>query len=250
MSGIWHEVGGEHHIQPIAGQGYRLVESQESVATTEIVSNLEKQAILEDMIDTESKPGYCTGTEDLHYLLSTPFRYPPLQHGSRFGNKFELSLFYGGTSINVTLCESAYYRFFFYHDMETPPANKLLKTQHTLFEFGYESESGVKLHDSLFSAYHQILRDPVDYQAVQMLGSEMRESGVKVFEYYSARNHYEEINVALFDASPFTRKRPLNEVACLCQTSADEVVYSIKREITLFSLEQFLVKNEFPIPAS
>ena len=87
MSGIWHEVGGEHHIQPIAGQGYRLVESQESVATTEIVSNLEKQAILEDMIDNESKPGYCTGTEDLHYLLSTPFRYPPLQHGSRFGNK-------------------------------------------------------------------------------------------------------------------------------------------------------------------
>ena len=97
-----------------------MVESQEMVASSEIVSSLEKQAILEEMLEMESKPDYPAGTEHLHYLLASPFRYPPLNHGSRFGGRFEPSLFYGGRSKYAALCESAFYRFFFYYDMSVP----------------------------------------------------------------------------------------------------------------------------------
>jgi hypothetical protein len=71
---------------------FRIVESQEEIATTNIVANLDEQNVLEQLLET-SKPG-AIGTVP-HYLLSTPFRYPPLKHGSRFGTLFENSLFYG-----------------------------------------------------------------------------------------------------------------------------------------------------------
>lgn len=56
MSDIWYSVGGEKFLQAIREYGFRLVVSQETIATIEIVSNLEKQSILEEMLETESKP--------------------------------------------------------------------------------------------------------------------------------------------------------------------------------------------------
>lgn len=46
----------------------RLVESQEQVATNQLVSSLERQAVLEDMLEA-TKPRLRKGTETLHYLL-------------------------------------------------------------------------------------------------------------------------------------------------------------------------------------
>lgn len=250
MSEIWSAVGGHEAIQPISGQGFRLVECQETIATTEIVSTLENQAVLEEMLDAESKPRHRAGTEHLHYLLSTPFRYPPLQHGSRFGGRFEPSLFYGGTSEYVTLCESAFYRFYFYYDMETPPLNDVLQTQHSLFKFRYKTNLGVKLQCPPFDVYNNTLRDPNYYTATQTLGVTMREAGIKGFEYRSARDQDGGINVALFDATPLTTNKPLNVRSCLCETGHDKVTFSLDRKITLFILEQFQVNGTLPTPAA
>ena len=79
---------------PISGTLLRLVESQEQVATNQLVSSLERQAVLEGLLEA-TKPRLRVGTEHLHYLLATPFRYPPLKHGSRFGTRSAPSLFYG-----------------------------------------------------------------------------------------------------------------------------------------------------------
>ena len=250
MSDIWRAVEGQRVFQLIGGNGFRLVECQETVATTEIVSSLERQTLLEQMLDSESKPDYRAGTNHLHYLLSTPFRYPPLRHGSRFGTRFEPSLFYGGTSERVTLCENAYYRFYFYHDMEVPPLHRQLQTQHTLFEFQYGTDSGAKLQAPPFDTYVDLLRDPAHYAATQALGTAMRDAGVKGFEYRSARDVAGGINVALFDASPFTSDKPLNEKSCLCQTTEHQVVFSIERIIIRFSLDQFTIDGDLPIPAA
>ena len=59
----------------------RMVDTQAYAATTSLVNNLEEQAILEQILD-EFKPSYADDTEDLHYLISAPFRYPPLKYGS------------------------------------------------------------------------------------------------------------------------------------------------------------------------
>lgn len=249
MSGIWSAVGGKGIIQSIGGQGFRLVECQEMVATTKIVSTLESQAILEEMLDEISKPDHRPGTEHLHYLLSTPFRYPPLPYGSRFGGRFEPSLFYGGTTEHVTLCESAFYRFYFYYDMEEAPPHDVLQSQHTLFEFQYQTDVGVKLQDSPFGDFNHTLRDPAYYKATQALGTAMREEGVKGFEYRSARDQESDIDIALYDATPLTSNRPINKRSCLCQVGKSEAVFSVDRNITRFTLEQFLVNGSLPMPS-
>lgn len=60
----------------ISGRLLRLVESQEEVATTRLVSSLERQAVLEYLLEA-TKPPRRPGTERLHYLLATPFRSHP-----------------------------------------------------------------------------------------------------------------------------------------------------------------------------
>ena len=250
MSEIWDAVGGTNTLHPINGNGFRLVESQEEIATAEIVSDLDKQSILEEMIEQLSKPDCFPGTEHLHYLLFTPFRYPPLEYGSRFGGRSEPSLLYGGTTEYVTLCESAYYRFFFYYDMQTPPPSQLLKTQHTIFSFDYKTDQGIQLQNPPFDKYANELRNPKDYSATQALGSAMRGDGVKGFEYSSARDKDGGISVALFDATPLVSSEPYNKKPCLCQTSSDNVVFKLEGNIYRFSLDQFLIDGELPNPAN
>jgi len=248
LSAIWSAIDPGGVIGPIKGGGFRLVESQVKVATTEIVPDLYDQALLEDMLDS-SKPRYRTGTNGLHYLLSTPFRYPPLAHGSRFGSRFEPSLFYGGTTEYVTLCESAFYRFFFLLDNLNGPLHEKLQTQHSLFEFQYATETGVQLQQPPFTANQPQLRNPVSYDETQALGAAMRHEGVACFEYTSARDPAAGTNVALFEPDALACTRPLSEKHCLCQTDKNEVVFSLDKTLVRFPLAQFMVKDDFPLPA-
>lgn len=110
---IWDACHGTGHIKTLSGSLYRLVESQEQVATMGYADSLEEQAVLEEMIEAV-KPPYNEAINDYHYLLKRPFRYPPLHWGSLFGKVNEPSLFYAGSTPLFTLAESAYYRFIFF----------------------------------------------------------------------------------------------------------------------------------------
>jgi len=72
---------------------------------------------------------------------------------------------------------------------------------------------------------------------------------VKVFEYRSSRDQSRNINIALFDASSLVSRKPMDEKSCLCQVSKSELVFSIERKITKFSMSEFLVNGSLPIPA-
>ena len=111
---IWERCNGAAHIRPINGRAYRLVESQEQVATLGYVDSLDEQAVLEDLLEA-TKPANLPDAEPYHYLLKTPFRYPPLKWGSRYGRQHEAGIFYAGKSVATTLAESAYYRFVFWY---------------------------------------------------------------------------------------------------------------------------------------
>ncbi|MCC3263614.1 RES family NAD+ phosphorylase, partial [Paenibacillus polymyxa] len=76
--------------------------------------------LLEELIET-SKPQLPPSTETLHYLLKTPFRYPPLRWGSRFGRRHEPSLFYAALRLETAMAEAAYYRFVLWEGMASPP---------------------------------------------------------------------------------------------------------------------------------
>ncbi|MCF6299044.1 MAG: hypothetical protein L3J01_04110 [Thiomicrorhabdus sp.] len=63
------------HKTVVQGKLTRVVESQEQIATNQLVDNLEEQKQLEELLE-KSKPKLPSKPNDLHYLLSTPFRYP------------------------------------------------------------------------------------------------------------------------------------------------------------------------------
>ena len=135
--------------KPLAGELIRMVESQEQIATNALVDSLEEQSLLEEMLEA-SKPPTPAETAGLHYLLATPFRYPPLRHGSRFGVRQEPSLFYGSIDLSAALAETAYYRFVFWSGMEEPPPGGRLITEHTVFAALYAAARGLCLYEEPF----------------------------------------------------------------------------------------------------
>lgn len=247
---IWQDAQGEPQIGAISGTLYRLVESQEQVATLGYVDTLEEQALLEEMLEGV-KPPYPEQSDKLHYLLKTPFRYPPLEWGSRFGKAHEPSLFYGGGSVPTTLAESAYYRFVFWYSMEGERAKPTIRSEHALFAVDYRTQRGVRLQQAPFDQFQAQLTHPSDYGSTQTLGSAMREAELEAFEYSSARDPGKGHCVALFTPKPFRQKRPKEMNQWLCEMSATEVSFKqlAVNEISHFPLELFLFEGELTMPA-
>ena len=249
MSEIWAAC--RDRAAPVALQGdvFRLVESQEQVATNSLVRTLAEQALLEDLIET-SKPQRPGPAIRLHYLLATPFRYPPLPWGSRFGRCFEPSLFYAARTRDTVLAESAYYRFVFWSGMATPPPAPL-DTRHTLFSVAVGTRSGLQLQQLPFEAHAAALLDRRYFGATQALGSAMRAEGIEAFEYRSARDPQQGLNVALFTPDALAAAKPDILDEWLCQTTAERVSYYSRPGggICEFPLDTFLVDGELPLPA-
>lgn len=250
LADIWTEAGGDELVVPLCGDLVRVVESQEQVATSRLVGSLEEQALLESLLEI-AKPPLPEAADGLHYLLATPFRYPPLRHGSRFGGRLEPSLFYGAVTAPTALAESAYYRLVFWHGMTVPPASPL-KTQHTLFGAPWRCGRGVRLQANPFERWRDVLVDPSDYAATQRLGSAMRAAGIEAFEYMSARDTAGGVNIALFTPSALAAPRPTFTQGWFAETSGAGVrFYSAEERVLLrFPIEQFLVAGQLPMPAA
>lgn len=248
---IWGACDGSHAVHPIQGTLHRQVESQQAIATLAYVDTLEEQATLEALLE-DSKPAWPPDSSRYHYLLRSPFRYPPLPWGSRFGRGHEPSLLYGARSQTTTLAESAYYRFVFWHTMAAPAPAASIHSQHTLFTVRYKTTQGIQLQAPPFSDYTARLTHPSDYAATQALGSDMRAAGVQAFEYPSARDPAHGLCVALFSIQALADTRPRSTQAWLCETSAQQVTFKPmdRPEVITFPLTLFLYDGQLPLPAS
>lgn len=265
----------EKAIEPVRGRLFRVAESQEQVATTEIVDSAAEQSRLEELLE-DSKPAYPEPVDDLHYLLKTPFRYPPLMWGSRFGGTFEPSLFYGAARTETALVETAFYRFVFVTDPEEP-FPKPVKSQHTIFEVPVATEKGIKLQSDAWQDLHPDLAHPKDYSLTQEVGSSMRSAGVEAFQFISARAVQAGIrqigsrrtvpglhdmsadsvgvNWALFTPKAFNKTRPANlrpMIAVATQKKVSIVVTEPDGSSTAveYPVEMFLVDGTVPRPAA
>lgn len=222
----------EPSFQPFRGDVVRIIESQEQVATTRIVANLEEQDLLEQMLES-SKPGALEG--ELHYLLATPFRYPPLRYGSRFGSTLEPSLFYASLELQTCLQECAYYRFIFWYDMATEPPNPII-TQHTTFEVALDSERCVDLRGAQYDAIRNEITSADSYRDSQALGSQLREAGAQMLVFESARGPGSNVAVYamdVFDGGPGAQEQWHSEV------SGEQVLLRGVPGLFRFRLEQF-----------
>ncbi|MEN8175315.1 MAG: RES family NAD+ phosphorylase [Pseudomonadota bacterium] len=228
----------------------RMVESQEQVATRSLVDGLTEQALLENLLET-SKPPLRPGTEKLHYLLAAPFRYPPLRHGSRFGSRFEPGIFYGSHRFETLAAETAYYRFVFWRGMTTPPPSGRISTEHTAFSVNYATEHGLRLQDPPFARHKKSLASPSDYAATQATGAAMRAKDIAAFEYLSARDPKQGLNVGLFTPAALKSRKPLRQQNWLCETNAESVQFRRPHDklVRTYGRELFLVAGSFPEPA-
>jgi hypothetical protein len=234
--------------KPMAGELVRIVESQEQIATAYLVDDLAEQALLETLLE-RSKPPLRPGTEGLHFLLATPFRYPPLPHGSRFGTRHEPGLLYGSLTWVTALAETAYYRLVFWSGMEHPPPSGKLLSRHTALGIEYQSESGLGLQYPPCAEYRETLTDPEHYTSPQRLGAKLRELGIEVIEYPSARDPG--LNAALLTPQALARPHPSWQQAWLCETRSARVQFSGDQppRLVSFPLQRFLIAGRLPQPA-
>jgi hypothetical protein len=249
LTDIWAACAARFHRVHLTGTIFRLVESQEQVATNSLVRTLAEQALLEDLIES-SKPSLPPATIGLHYLLATPFRYPPLPYGSRFGSRFEPSLFYAARKAATTLAEGAYYRFVFWSGMSVPPA-KPLHTRHTMSKAGIHAEHALQLQLPPFDEFGAELTHRSAYTATQALGSAMRTAGIAAFEYQSARDPLAGIDVALFTPEALASRTPHILEEWLCETDGAQVSYYSRHGggFHEFPLGTFTVNGRLPMPA-
>ncbi len=231
----------------VTGRIWRVVESQQQVATAALVDDLSEQALLEDLLEA-SKPQCPAGCERLHYLLKTPFRYPPLRWGSRFGSRFEPGIFYASHTPRTALAETAYYRLLFLDGM-MEPLDKLI-SQHVMFAVRCYSKQGIKLQQPPFKQYKQLLADPDSYRHSQLLGTELRIQGYQAIEFISAREPQAGINVALLAPQTLRSREPEKNVRILTQTSKNRVFFKFDGELIEFPLKQFLLDGRLPNPTT
>jgi hypothetical protein len=225
------------------------VEAQHQVSTRKLVDSAEEQALLEEMID-RAKPPVVAGGK-LHYLLFTPFRYPPLAHGSRFGGRHERGIWYGSLDRRTAFAEVAYYRFVFLEG--TRASLGTITTPLTAFTARIRTTHGVDLAAAPFDAHRRAISSPTSYASSQALGAVMRQSGVEAFRYVSARDNEGGINVAAFVPGVFGHARPKSLETWHCAASRDRVEVAqadyFKRERFAFPRAQFLVNGVLPAPA-
>ncbi len=227
---------------------YRIVETQEYAATTGLVDSLEEQDILEQMLDTV-KPGYRPETESLHYLISTPFRYPPLKHGSRFGDTTMASFFYASEQLATSLAEFAFYRFAFFNDMSVA-YEQAVRSEHMSFSVRVRSSKLADLTQVVSEGISQQLTSPLQYNFSQQVGRQLLANGALVLRYKSARCD-EGINLAVAMPSEIVSRTPQDHIHWICLSTADKISINAQgHSPCYFNIKQFLIKGVLPRLAS
>lgn len=249
-SSIWTQCAGDSELRPFRLSPWRVVEAQHQLSTRKLVDSAEEQALLEELIDGVKPPDRTNGR--LHYLLFTPFRYPPLPHGSRFGGRRERGIWYGSLEQRGAFAEVAYYRLLFLEGTRAELGT--VETALTAFTALVRTARGIDLAAPPFDAHRRAIASPASYAPSQALGAAMRRAGVDAFKYPSARDAAGGVNVGIFAPSAFGTAKPKSFETWYCFASRErvEVVPGgyFKRDQFLFPREQFLVQGALPSPAA
>lgn len=179
------------------------------VSTLKLVDTLEEQALLEQMIDAR-KPPVPPDCRDLHYLLSTPFRYDaPYPHGSRFRRAgMTPGVFYGSTSVRGAVAEMAFWRLLFFAESPATPW-PVNASDHTAFSVRVRTVRGLDLGTPPLDRDQAKWTHPTDYAPCQALADTARTAGVQVIRYVSARDPEGGQNVAVLTCTAFASAAPV-----------------------------------------
>ena len=250
-SDIWADCKGEAQIRRLGGSAWRVVEAQHLIATRKLVGSDSDQQILEQLIESIKPPlTLFDERRSLHFLLTTPFRYPPLKHGSRFGTRAEGGLWYGSLRPRTAFAEVAYYRLLFLEG--TRAALTPLTLELSLFRVGVRTQRGVDLTQPPFLEHSDRISSPTNYHDSQVLGHKLRAAGVEAVRYISAREP-PGVNVVIISPKAFAESQPRDFETWQCIVTATHVELSRKsflaRAFLRFDRKQFEVFGVLPCPA-
>lgn len=197
---LWAQCKGRDYQVKIQAEPWRVVEAQHVLSSRDLVDSRDEHDILEALLES-SKPAI---EQDKHYLIFTPFRYPPLKHGSRFGQTFERSLWYGSLELETAFAEVAHYRLQFFQDSQADLG--YIEIPMTAFKSILSTPQGIDLTAPPFEEHGPQISDKHSYMVSQALGTAMREDGIEAFIYYSARTTHLKKNIAAFTPEVFLKK--------------------------------------------
>jgi len=245
-SSIWTRCEGRSRLRRLRGEAWRVVEDQYLFSTRKLVDSDAEQRVLEDLLETSKPPPIPRG---LHYLLLTPFRYPPFEYGSRFRTRADPGVWYGSREQETAFAEVAYYRLLFLEGTSADIPS--LELGLSAFQAAYDSPHGVDLTRDPFAAHRAAISSPTSHTESQALGREMREAGVEACWYDSARRT-SGVNVALFSPRAFSSRKPSvpESWRCVLTRPAVEVVKKdvFRRVVYRFERAQFEVEGKLPAP--
>jgi RES domain len=207
------------HSEMVAWRG---VESQTEIATLHLVDTREEHEALEALLEA-SKPPKPEGSEQLHYLLFTPFRYTS-PTPSRFRRAGEGGVWYGADTVEATCAEIAYWRhrFILASAGLVKEASELV-TAHTIFSAKVTGRS-IDLLSPPWSDQNGIWTNPHDYTGTQALAAESRAVGIEWIRYGSVR-HPGGVCAAALSASALANTKPDNKQEWLCRATRQRVLF-------------------------
>lgn len=238
---IWETCEGSKYLTPLRKEPWRIVEAQHISSSRDLVDTLEEHDYLEELLE-ESKPKVL---KEKDYLIFTPFRYPPLKYGSRFGQNYEPSLWYGSLELSTAFAEVAYYRLQFFNDTSAPL--DYIEIPMTAFQTILSTQRGIDLTTPPFKAYTAEISNKHSYESSQALGTAMRNAEIEAFIYFSARTQQPEKNIAAFTPAVFQKNNNLyihHQQNWLCIANQHQIEFTrlgiLARERRIFSKESYL----------
>lgn len=201
---IWTPVAVSSKTQDWSGIVWRIIEAQHIASTMKIVDDFAEQSLLEELLE-RSKPPLPSEADKLHYLLATPFRYPP-HHGSRFRGIQDPGVFYGAASTQTACAELGYWRWKFLSD--AVDLEKLEPTAHTVFRTNLSAKT-IDLRSKAFAKQANFWTHKNDYTATQAFARIAREVKTEAIFYQSVRDPDPSWCIAVLTPKILQRRKPV-----------------------------------------
>lgn len=212
---------------------WRAVEAQHRVATLRLVDDLDEQVLLEQLLEA-SKPPLPPGSQAVHFLVSTPFRYLPAWP-SRFRRAGEPGAWYGAQERETVAAEVAHWRWRFLVESEGLREGQFL-TELTFFQARFSGHE-LDLTQAPWHRHRAAWRHPADYTACQALAAAARGQAppVQSIRYESARREGGLCQV-VFDPHSLALPRPGLQQTWACKITRQRVLLSHDTERLQFEM--------------
>ena len=171
----------------------RMVPFPSTAVTRQFVDNLSEAQRLEALIEGVKPP---VADVNLTKLVMSAFRYPPLNHGSRFGGRHEPSLWYGALHAMPMFYEVAYYQCRLLN--ESPEISRDYHRDMLAYQVDVHSSQHVDASLPPFDQCRDGMLSTESYTFTHQLGEQCREQGVTSLAFPSARDPEHRQNIAVF----------------------------------------------------